>query len=135
MLCRFGVISVAKKTQDKTNVMRILEQKKIAYISHTYPHDNGPVDGVTVAGIIGRAPECVFKTLVTRGTSNQLYVFVIPVLSELDLKKAAKAVGALIAKKAAEKGITEVVFDRGGYVYHGRVQELAEAARVGGLKF
>ena len=50
-------------------------------------------------------------------------------------KEAAKAVGALIAKKAAEKGITEVVFDRGGYVYHGRVQELAEAAREGGLKF
>lgn len=50
-------------------------------------------------------------------------------------KDAAKAVGALVAKKAAEKGITEVVFDRGGYVYHGRVAELAEAAREGGLKF
>ena len=50
-------------------------------------------------------------------------------------KEAAKAVGTMIAKKAAEKGITEVVFDRGGYVYHGRVKELAEAAREGGLKF
>ena len=49
--------------------------------------------------------------------------------------EAAKAVGAMIAKKAAEKGITEVVFDRGGYVYHGRVMALAEAAREGGLKF
>ena len=48
---------------------------------------------------------------------------------------AAKAVGELIAKKAAEKGITEVVFDRGGYVYHGRVASLAEGAREGGLKF
>jgi large subunit ribosomal protein L18 len=50
-------------------------------------------------------------------------------------KEAAKAVGALIAKKALEAGISEVVFDRGGYVYHGRVAELAEAAREGGLKF
>ncbi|MGI6029962.1 MAG: 50S ribosomal protein L18 [Eubacteriales bacterium] len=50
-------------------------------------------------------------------------------------KDAAKAVGQLVAKKALEKGITEVVFDRGGYVYHGRVQELAEGAREGGLKF
>ena len=50
-------------------------------------------------------------------------------------KAAARKVGELIAKRAAEKGITEVVFDRGGYVYHGRVQELAEGAREGGLKF
>ena len=48
---------------------------------------------------------------------------------------AAKAVGAAIAKKALEKGISKVVFDRGGYIYHGRVQALAEAAREGGLKF
>ncbi|MGN1080583.1 MAG: 50S ribosomal protein L18 [Acutalibacteraceae bacterium] len=50
-------------------------------------------------------------------------------------KAAAKKVGETIAKRAAEKGITEVVFDRGGYVYHGRVAELAEGAREGGLKF
>ncbi len=50
-------------------------------------------------------------------------------------KEAAKKIGELIAKRAIEKGITEVVFDRGGYVYHGRVQELAEGAREGGLKF
>ena len=50
-------------------------------------------------------------------------------------KEAAKAVGTMIAKRALERGITEVVFDRGGYVYHGRVQALAEAAREGGLKF
>ena len=50
-------------------------------------------------------------------------------------KDAARKVGAAIAKIAAEKGITEVVFDRGGYVYHGRVKELAEGAREGGLKF
>ncbi|KEI05015.1 50S ribosomal protein L18 [Clostridium botulinum] len=50
-------------------------------------------------------------------------------------KEAAKAVGTMVAKKAIEKGIEEVVFDRGGYVYHGRVKELAEAAREAGLKF
>ena len=50
-------------------------------------------------------------------------------------KEAAKEVGTLIAKKAAEKNITEVVFDRGGYIYHGVIKELAEAAREGGLKF
>ena len=50
-------------------------------------------------------------------------------------KEAAKKVGKLVAKRAADKGITEVVFDRGGYVYHGRVKELADGAREGGLKF
>ena len=50
-------------------------------------------------------------------------------------KDAARKVGKLIAERAAAKGITEVVFDRGGYIYHGRVQELAEGAREGGLKF
>ena len=50
-------------------------------------------------------------------------------------KEAARKVGTLIAQRAADKGITEVVFDRGGYVYHGRVKELAEGAREGGLKF
>ena len=49
--------------------------------------------------------------------------------------EAAKAVGQAVAKRALEKGITEVVFDRGGYVYHGRVAALAEAAREAGLKF
>lgn len=50
-------------------------------------------------------------------------------------KAAARLVGQLAAKKALEKGIQEVVFDRGGYIYHGRVQEVAEGAREGGLKF
>lgn len=50
-------------------------------------------------------------------------------------KDAARAIGKMIAKRAADKGITEVVFDRGGYIFHGRVKELAEGAREGGLKF
>ena len=77
----------------KTNVMRILGQKKIKYTAHEYPHGEGAVDGVTVARMTGRDPACVFKTLVTRGASREIYVFVIPVAEELDLKKAAKAVG------------------------------------------
>ena len=79
--------------EQKTNVMRILGQKKIRYSAHEYPHGEGAVDGVTVARITGRDPACVFKTLVTRGASKEIYVFVIPVAGELDLKKAAKAVG------------------------------------------
>lgn len=77
----------------KTNVMRVLEQKKIKYTPHEYPHGDEAVDGATVAKIIERDPACVFKTLVTRGASKNIYVFVIPVLCELDLKKAAKAAG------------------------------------------
>lgn len=50
-------------------------------------------------------------------------------------KEAARQVGAMIAKRAAEKGIEKVVFDRGGYIFHGRVKELADGAREGGLKF
>ncbi len=84
---------MAKASSDKTNVMRLLEQKKISYTPHSYPHADGPVDGVTVAGMIGVDPARVFKTLVARGASKAIYVFVIPVARELDLKKAAKAAG------------------------------------------
>ena len=76
---------------DKTNVMRILDQKKIPYTPHFY--DPGTVDGMSVAALTGEDPAQVFKTLVTAGASRQHYVFVVPVCRELDLKKAAKAVG------------------------------------------
>ena len=79
--------------KQKTNVMRILEQKKIPYAAHEYPHGDAPVDGVSVAQLTGQDPATVFKTLVTVGASKTNYVFVIPVAKELDLKKAAKAVG------------------------------------------
>ena len=78
--------------EQKTNAMRILEQKKIPYATSEYPHGDGPVDGVTVAALTGKDPDTVFKTLVTVGASRQHYVFVIPVAKELDLKKAAVAV-------------------------------------------
>lgn len=76
----------------KTNVLRQLEQKKIPYTAHEYPHGGTAVDGVTVAQILGQNPEAVFKTLVARGGSKGIYVFVIPVAESLDLKKAARAV-------------------------------------------
>ena len=78
--------------EEKTNVMRILDQKKVAYTPHHYAHPDGAVDGVSVAALIDRDPSCVCKTLVTQGASKKYYVFVIPVLKELDLKAAAKAV-------------------------------------------
>ncbi len=78
---------------EKTNVMRLLDKAKIKYGPHEYPHGSEAVDGLTVAKLCGFDPECVFKTLVARGTSKNVYVFVIPVSSELDLKKAAKAAG------------------------------------------
>ena len=83
---------MAKKKEEKTNVMRVLEQKNIPYTAHTYPAD-GPVDGVSVAGYLGQDVEQVFKTLVTKGASGEYYVFDIPVAENLDLKKAARAVG------------------------------------------
>ena len=81
-------------SEEKTNVMRLLEQKKVPYTPHQYPHQEGmAVDGATVAAVLGRDPASVFKTLVTRGATKANYVFVVPVLAELDLKKAARAVG------------------------------------------
>ena len=78
----------------KTNAMRILEREKVAYTAHEYPHEEGvAVDGVTVAASMGEDPACVYKTLVTQGADRNYYVFVVPVLAELDLKKAAKAAG------------------------------------------
>ena len=85
---------MAKQKEEKTNVMRILEQKNIPFTAHTYEHEEGvAVDGVTVAAQLGQDPECVFKTLVARGASKGIYVFCIPVAENLDLKKAARAVG------------------------------------------
>ena len=82
---------MSKHKEEKTNVMRTLEQKKIAYTPHEYPAD-GPVDGVSVASYLNQDPEQVFKTLVARADRNgALLVFCIPVCCELDLKKAAKA--------------------------------------------
>ena len=81
-----------KKNAEKTNVMRILEQKKIPYTSYCYA-DTGVISGKEVAFVLGQDPARVFKTLVTVGRAGSPYVFLVPVEKELDLKKAAKAVG------------------------------------------
>lgn len=77
----------------KTNAMRMLDRGKIPYTVHTYDHSDGKIDGVSVAAKVGIDPERVYKTLVTRGSGGGYFVFVIPVALELDLKKAARAVG------------------------------------------
>lgn len=77
----------------KTNAMRMLDRGKVPYTVHTYDHSDGRIDGVSVAAKVGIDPERVYKTLVTRGNSGGHFVFVIPVALELDLKKAARAVG------------------------------------------
>lgn len=77
---------------EKTNVMRVLEQKKVAYEAHCYV-ETGKVAGLEVAEVLGENPKQVFKTLVTMGVSKKYYVFVVPVDKELHLKKAAKVVG------------------------------------------
>lgn len=82
------------KSEDKTNVMRILDQKKIPYFPHGYEHEDGePVDAISAATKLGKDPDDLFKTLVTKGNKGGIFVFVIPGSKELDLKKAAKAAG------------------------------------------
>ena len=106
---------MAKSSIEKTNVMRLLDQKKVSYTPHTYPHGDDAVDGVTVAQMTGMDPAKVFKTLVARGASKTPYVFVIPVACELDLKKAAKAV---VEKSIAMLHVSELTpltgYVRGG---------------------
>jgi Cys-tRNA(Pro)/Cys-tRNA(Cys) deacylase len=77
----------------KTNAMRILDTQKVPYEILTYDANDGKIDGIAVAGKIGRDPAQVYKTLVAVGASKNLYVFVIPVEDELDMKKAAKEAG------------------------------------------
>ena len=79
--------------EDKTNVMRLLDQKKVPYAPHQYDVSDGALDGLTAAARLGVPPETYFKTLVTVGASKRNHVFVIPVERELDLKAAARAVG------------------------------------------
>ena len=81
------------KSEAKTNAIRMLQQKKISFSVHSYDASGGAVDGKTVASMTGFSPSRVFKTLVTEGASRMNYVFVVPVTGELDLKKAARAVG------------------------------------------
>ena len=98
---------------DKTNVMRVLDQKKIKYTPHYY--DNTITNGMEVANTLNLDPNKVFKTLVTVGASKRNYVFVVPVNSELDLKKAAIAVN----EKSIEMIKSKELLDLTGYIHGG----------------
>lgn len=102
------------KNSDKTNVMRILNGKKIPYLSHTYEPD-ATKSGEEIAALLNEDADHVFKTLVTEGKSGQYYVFVIPVKEELDLKKAAKAAGEKAVSMIKQKELLPLT----GYIHGG----------------
>ena len=102
------------KNDEKTNVMRLLESRKIPYTAHTYSPDPS-LSGEDIARILGEDPAVVFKTLVTRGKTGAYYVFVIPVTSELDLKKAARAAGEKSVSMILQKELLPLT----GYVHGG----------------
>ena len=98
----------------KTNVMRMLDKLKINYKHYTYA-DTDAVSGVEVASVLGQNPSQVFKTLVTVSKSKKYYVFMIPVAEELDLKKAAHAVG----EKAVDMLKSKELLPLTGYIHGG----------------
>lgn len=103
-----------KKVNDKTNVMRILDQNKIEYKTHYY-YDTDAISGLDVANVLKQDPNRVFKTLVTVGSSKKNYVFLVPVSKELDLKKCACSVNEKnieMIKSADLLGLT-------GYIHGG----------------
>ena len=102
------------KKEEKTNVMRVLDGKKIPYESHSYKPD-ATMSGEEIAGILGEDSEKVFKTLVTQGKSKAYYVFIVPVGEELDLKKAAKASGEKAVSMIKQKELLPLT----GYVHGG----------------
>ncbi len=111
---RNGVMKKMSHSAEKTNAMRIMEQKKAKYVFHDYTA-SGAVAGEDVAAAIGQSPDRVFKTLVTVGMSGKNYVFVVPVCKELDLKKAAKTVGEKWVEMIKSKELLPLT----GYVHGG----------------
>lgn len=103
-----------KQKIEKTNVMRLLEQKKAAYTPHYYG-DTDAISGTEVAAVLGQDPARVFKTLVTVAGSGEHYVFLVPVERELDLKKAARAVG----EKSIEMIKSKELLPLTGYIHGG----------------
>lgn len=105
---------MSKKKEEKTNVMRILDQKKINYKSYCYANTDA-ISGIDVAHVMNQDPAQVFKTLVTRGKSGSNYVFVIPCDKELDLKKAASAAN----EKSIEMIKSKELLGLTGYIHGG----------------
>lgn len=102
------------KKEEKTNVMRILDSKKLIYKSYNY-QDTDAISGIEVATVLKQNPAQVFKTLVTTSKSKNNYVFLVPVKEELDLKKAAKAVG----EKSVEMLKSKELLPLTGYIHGG----------------
>lgn len=103
-----------KKKTEKTNVMRILEQNDVDYVSHFY-YDTDAISGLDVAEALHENPQQVFKTLVTVGSSNNHYVFLVPVNKNLNLKKAAKAVNEKSIEMIKSKDLLPLT----GYIHGG----------------
>lgn len=100
--------------EEKTDVMRILDSKKIKYNNYSYVNTDA-INGVDVAAAIGADVNQVFKTLVTVGKTSNHYVFVVPVQKELDLKKAAKAVNEKSIEMLKQKDLLPLT----GYIHGG----------------
>lgn len=99
----------------KTNAMRILDKAGVSYKTYHYDHSDGLIDGISVAEKMEQPVEQVYKTLVTKGTSREYYVFVIPVAEELNLKSAAKAVGEKAVEMIKVADINKITgYIRGG---------------------
>jgi len=107
------------RTREKIRDLRTSRPRLcvVRSLQHIYAQVIDDVQGKTLAAASTLSPELKGKLKSTRN------------------RAAAEAVGQLVAQKASAKGVKEVVFDRGGHVYHGRIQALAEAARKGGLQF
>ena len=103
-----------KQIDEKTNVMRILDGKKIEYNHYNYL-ESGAIRGMEVAETLNENPDMVFKTLVTVGKSGNNYVFLLPVNKELDLKKAAKSVGEKSIEMIKSKDLLPLT----GYIHGG----------------
>lgn len=102
------------KNNEKTNVMRILDQKRVAYKSYCYV-DTNAISGMDVASVLNENPSQVFKTLVTVGNSKNHYVFLVPVNKELNLKKAAISVGEKSIEMLKSKDLLPLT----GYIHGG----------------
>ncbi|CUQ83700.1 Cys-tRNA(Pro)/Cys-tRNA(Cys) deacylase ybaK [[Eubacterium] siraeum] len=134
---------MAKEKENKTNAMRILDKNKINYEVNTYECDEF-IDGVHIADMLGQPYESSFKTLVTEGKSKNYYVFAIPIALELDMKKAAKAIGEKSIEMVHVKDINAVTgYIRGGCtpigmkkqyktVYHSTIKDFDKVIVSGG---
>lgn len=100
--------------EEKTNAIRLLEQKKIKFVVHNYL-SSGAISGIDVANSLNEDPNIVFKTLVTQGKSHQYYAFLVPVNKELDLKKAASCVNEKSIEMIKSKDLLPLT----GYIHGG----------------